>query len=629
MSAGYKAVLWNKYKKQYDIFLWVGIIFYLAVFIGLNSRLFPYHNFNTILIRAFGTLAILLLHVVLVTGPLCRLNPKFLPLLYNRRHLGVSMFLVASVHALICLLWFHGSGNVNPLVSLFSSNIHYNSFIFFPFQTLGFIAWIILLFMAVTSHDFWLNFLTPKFWKILHMLVYFAYFLLILHVALGIIQYENSPVLFGLLLMGVCIVSGLHLVAAVKENKFDSLKNIIDSDGWEYVCTIDDIDDNLAKMAIIGGERIAVFKYDGKLSAVHNVCKHQMGPLGEGKVVDGCITCPWHGYQYRPEDGCAPAPFTEKLHTYRLRLDGEKIFINVSPLPEGSFIEPLKISAQKTGFTLKPFFIGWSGTNLKAATKLVFKFGVGAMFSILLLAVIFTVSQHKISRFQMDYNHIKKVEGWLTNTPVPVLQTISGKDINGNPIYKTILLVDGLKHGANELVATALNGNNEAYVKIEGYATDRQYISCGPSDSATPMCSGGGGAGIPNYPIMEIADGLSSITPVQAPIALPKQVTQFGKNVALTGEIIDPKCYFGAMNPGEGKPHRSCAIRCISGGVMPCFKYSLNGQQHYAILVGKNGEVMNKAVLPFVGEPVKIIGNLQQLNNWEIFYASDKIQQAK
>jgi hypothetical protein len=37
--------------------------------------------------------------------------------------------------------------------------------------------------------------------------------------------------------------------------------------------------------------------------------------LGEGKIVDGCITCPWHGYQYRPADGVA-GPFTERA-TFR------------------------------------------------------------------------------------------------------------------------------------------------------------------------------------------------------------------------------------------------------------------------------------------------------------------------
>jgi hypothetical protein len=44
---------------------------------------------------------------------------------------------------------------------------------------------------------------------------------------------------------------------------------------------VSDIPDNRAKMLIIKGENIALFKYDGKLSAVRNLCKHQNGPLSE------------------------------------------------------------------------------------------------------------------------------------------------------------------------------------------------------------------------------------------------------------------------------------------------------------------------------------------------------------
>jgi sulfoxide reductase heme-binding subunit YedZ len=627
MSAGYQAVLWNRYKKRYDLFLWAGILLYLAVFILLNSLVFPYHNANTILIRAFGTLAILLLHLILAIGPLCRLNPAFLPLLYNRRHLGVSFFFVASGHAVLSLLWFHGGGNLHPLASLFTSNTHYGSFVFFPFEVLGFAAWVIFLFMAVTSHDFWLNFLSPVVWKTLHMLVYGAYGLLVLHIALGILQYENSPVLFGLLLAGIAILAGLHLAAAARENKPDTSRVAVDEEGWEYVGRIDEIADNRAKMIVANGERIAIFKYDGKLSAVHNVCKHQLGPLGEGKVVDGCITCPWHGYQYRPEDGCAPPPFTEKVHTYFLRLEGDKIFVQSSALPEGSFVEPLRISESPLSPREDPFFIGWNSKTGKTFTRRAFRFGMLAAGGALALALVFTFSQHKISRFQQDYDHAQILEGWLTNDPVPVLGIPEGKDAQGNPVFTTVLLVDGLKHGAKELVTRALQGKPFTYVKITGYGLDRQFISCGPAESSTPMCTGVGLGGIPHFPILEVADGLHSITPAGSPVAGPPQAADPGKTVEVRGEIIDPKCYFGAMNPGEGKAHRSCAIRCISGGIMPCIKYYENCLLHYAVLVGNGGGAMNQAVLPYVGEPVRIRGRLRTMSNWEFLYVEGKIQQ--
>ena len=89
-------------------------------------------------------------------------------------------------------------------------------------------------------------------------------------------------------------------------------------------------------MFCIDRERIAVFKTQDKLFAVNNVCKHQNGPLGEGKILDGCITCPWHGYQYLPQNGQSPPPFKERVSTYDVLLINSKVWVNPSPYPEGT-----------------------------------------------------------------------------------------------------------------------------------------------------------------------------------------------------------------------------------------------------------------------------------------------------
>ena len=85
-----------------------------------------------------------------------------------------------------------------------------------------------------------------------------------------------------------------------------------------------------------GGERIAVFRDGRQIGAVTNLCAHQNGPLGEGRIIDGCITCPWHGYQYKLADGCAPAPFTEKLVTYKVRINRGIVEVDPRPLPAGT-----------------------------------------------------------------------------------------------------------------------------------------------------------------------------------------------------------------------------------------------------------------------------------------------------
>jgi nitrite reductase/ring-hydroxylating ferredoxin subunit/DMSO/TMAO reductase YedYZ heme-binding membrane subunit len=320
MSVEYKAIGWNPQKRAYDLVLIGLCVFYIAVFAGLGGLLYPSATAETLLIRASGTLALLMLHVILAIGPLCRLHPRFLPLLYNRRHLGVAMFIVALVHGAFTIFQFHALGDTNPLVSVLASNTRFASFADFPFELPGLVALIILFFMAATSHDFWLQVLTPVVWKTLHMGVYFAYALLIAHVALGILQSESSPALAGFLAIGIVTLSVLHLLAANRENKLDSSTTAAGDDGFAAVAEFDKIPDGRAKVVCLGNERIAVFRNGEKASAISNVCRHQNGPLGEGKIINGCVTCPWHGYQYDPDTGMSPPPFDDRVKVFPTRI---------------------------------------------------------------------------------------------------------------------------------------------------------------------------------------------------------------------------------------------------------------------------------------------------------------------
>src|SRR5207253_2707483 len=339
MSVQYQAIGWNRQKRIYDSVLAGSVVTYLALFAGLGSLLHPNATAETLLIRAFGTAALLLLHLILSIGPLCRLDRRFLPLLYNRRHLGVTMFTLGLAHSVFAIMQFHALGDVNPLVSVFVSNTRYASLADFPFQSLGFFALLILFVMAATSHDFWLHNLSAPVWKRLHMLVYVAYGLLITHVTLGALQSETSPLLAAVLAAGLTTITALHLASAAVERRNDK-ERAAASNGYVAVCSIDSIPEKRACVVSCGGERVAVFKYDGRISAVSNVCQHQNGPLGEGKVIDGCVTCPWHGYQYLPDSGASPPPFTEKVPTYRTRVVGNQVFVHPSPLPPGTRVEP-------------------------------------------------------------------------------------------------------------------------------------------------------------------------------------------------------------------------------------------------------------------------------------------------
>jgi nitrite reductase/ring-hydroxylating ferredoxin subunit/DMSO/TMAO reductase YedYZ heme-binding membrane subunit len=338
MSVVFRAVQWNRAKLVYDAILLAAVVLFIAGFIVIGAVVEHPNDESEwigLRIRAFGSCAFLMLTVILAIGPLARLDRRFLSLLYNRRHFGVLTFFIAALHAYFMVEWYMAQDVLGTLMPELMTPEPYGKFIGFPFKVLGIAALIVLFLMAATSHDYWLVFLTPPVWKVLHMLLYPAYGLVTMHVALGAMQSNRHvlvPVLFG---GAFATVTLLHILAAWRERGADTGGK--HADGWIAVGPPHAIPDQAAVIvAAPGGERIAVFRDGNQIGAVTNLCAHQNGPLGEGRIVNGCITCPWHGYEYRLADGCAPPPFTEKLATYRVRLRDGLIEVESHALPPGT-----------------------------------------------------------------------------------------------------------------------------------------------------------------------------------------------------------------------------------------------------------------------------------------------------
>ena len=336
MSLSYRGVGWTRQKKRYDAVVAAFVLVYATTFAAVTIRTQPHVTPETVIIRTAGSLAFVLLTLILLIGPLARMDSRFLPLLYNRRHLGVITFGVALVHGVFSLVQFHTLGVLNPIVSVLVSDGTFVGEGPFPFQPFGVATLVVLFFMAATSHDFWLSTLSPAVWKSLHMAVYPAYVALVAHVALGIMQSDGKAYLWPLLAVAVAAVFGAHIVAAAKEAPKDRPPPLVERDGRVRLVAVDRIPDGRAVTVPLGTERVAVFRNGREISCVSNVCRHQMGPLGEGRIVDGCITCPWHGYQYDPVTGCSPPPFTERIETWNVVVEDGYVWVDPEPNPLGS-----------------------------------------------------------------------------------------------------------------------------------------------------------------------------------------------------------------------------------------------------------------------------------------------------
>lgn len=219
--------------------------------------------------------------------------------------------------------------------------------------------------------------------------------------------------------------------------------------------------------------------------------------------------------------------------------------------------------------------------------------------AILLAAGPFIIvrSQQAFSTSTFELGRLTTVEGILRMEPAPMLQLETGRDLQGRPMLQSILLIGFGKHGAEAALkkAEARQG-----IKLEGKKVQLEGTLI-YHDGKT---------------LLELTRAEEAVLKIEDSPAAKRQIVEQGP-ATLLGEIADPKCYFGVMKPGQGKVHRSCAARCISGGIPPVLKsVSSKGQVQYFIIRGENGEPINEQILPIVGEPVQLSGSVVLYDDW-------------
>jgi nitrite reductase/ring-hydroxylating ferredoxin subunit len=78
------------------------------------------------------------------------------------------------------------------------------------------------------------------------------------------------------------------------------------------------------------GRVIALFNVAGEFFALNNLCPHQGGPLAEGKIVEGHVTCPWHDWTFDIRSGVCINKPCERAKCYQLEIKDDDIFLTSS-----------------------------------------------------------------------------------------------------------------------------------------------------------------------------------------------------------------------------------------------------------------------------------------------------------
>ena len=198
-------------------------------------------------------------------------------------------------------------------------------------------------------------------------------------------------------------------------------------------------------------------------------------------------------------------------------------------------------------------------------------------------ALLLVAAQRPFSSATFEFGTETELEGVITSTPVPTLVVERpGSLSEAAPGTSRYLLVTFGKFGAAEL-AQQHDGRR---VRLRG----------------TLVYRGG-------ETMVEVVDG--SVEELEGDAAIARTEGRDLGVHTLRGEIVDSKCFLGVMKPGNLKPHRACATRCISGGVPPVLLVrDPEGHASYFLLVGADGEAVNARILDHVAEPVEITGRV-------------------
>ena len=78
----------------------------------------------------------------------------------------------------------------------------------------------------------------------------------------------------------------------------------------------------------VNGEKVCLSNVNGKYYAIGNVCTHMGGPLGEGKLEEYIVQCPWHGSRFDIRSGeVVRLPAMRPESTYEIKVENNYILI--------------------------------------------------------------------------------------------------------------------------------------------------------------------------------------------------------------------------------------------------------------------------------------------------------------
>jgi precorrin-3B synthase len=103
----------------------------------------------------------------------------------------------------------------------------------------------------------------------------------------------------------------------------------VDGNGFVAVARDDQLAEGAALQVEALNQELALFRVGGTVHAIENACPHAGGPLAEGSLCDGVVTCPLHSWTFDVRDGRGVSKPKSRVRTFPVRVEGGQIFVQV------------------------------------------------------------------------------------------------------------------------------------------------------------------------------------------------------------------------------------------------------------------------------------------------------------
>ena len=97
---------------------------------------------------------------------------------------------------------------------------------------------------------------------------------------------------------------------------------------WHRVAAVSEVQENEPKQVKLNDRLIGLFRVDGEIHAIDDVCTHQFAILSEGYQDGDMIECPLHQAVFHIPSGEARSePADENLRTYPVKVEADEIYV--------------------------------------------------------------------------------------------------------------------------------------------------------------------------------------------------------------------------------------------------------------------------------------------------------------